>query len=71
MFSRKNLLPTLRFVSMVAIPLCVVNSLIFSLDTDAFFAIWLKRFCVNLILTFPQAVLYVSLVNKYDNRKKS
>lgn len=68
MFSRKNLFPTLRFVSMVAIPLCLVNSLIFSFGSEPFFVVWLKRFCVNLLITFPQAVIYVSLVKKFDSR---
>jgi len=70
MFNSKILFQTLRFVILVATPLCFFNSLIFSYKSVDFLSVWLNRFLLNYIITFPQAVVYVSLVKWFDSRKK-
>ncbi len=67
---RKELKSTFRFVSLIAIPLCLVNSLILSFIPSDFMSSYISRFFFSLLITFPQAILYVSLVKKFDNRKK-
>lgn len=65
----KDLKTTLRFVVLIATPLCLVNSLIFSFGLTDFWMDWLKRFLLNYAISFPQAVLYVTLIKWYDRRK--
>lgn len=61
---------TLRFVVLVATPLCLVNSSLFSLEADHFLLTFINSFTVNYLITFPQAVIYVSLVKWFDHRRK-
>ncbi|MDY0090574.1 MAG: hypothetical protein RBR78_09435 [Flavobacteriaceae bacterium] len=65
----KDLKITLRFVVLIATPLCLVNSLLFSFGLTDFWQEWLKRFLFNYAISFPQAVLYVTLIKWYDRRK--
>lgn len=60
---------TLRFVILIATPLCLVNSLLFSLGLVDFWEEWAKRFLLNYTISFPQAILYVTLVKWYNRRK--
>lgn len=62
----RELKRTLRFVSMIAIPLCFVNSLILGFIPSDFLLSWI----FSLLITFPQAILYVSLVKKFDTHQK-
>ena len=59
---------TLQFVFFIATPLCLVNSFItsekFNLWND-----WGLKFLTSYAISFPQAVLYVSLVKWYKRRK--
>ncbi len=66
-----NLKQTLRFVSLIATPLCLTNSIIFSLESSSFWFEMINRFLLNFLITFPQAVLYVSIVKWYDNINNS
>lgn len=66
----KDLKMTLRFVVLIATPLCLVNSLLFSFGLTDFWQEWLKRFLLNYGISFPQAVLYVTLIKWYDKRKQ-
>ena len=65
---RKELKATVQFVSMIAIPLCFVNSLILSVTPTGFISDWFGRFFFSLLITFPQAVLYVSIVKRFSKR---
>lgn len=65
----KELQRTLRFVSLIAIPLCFVNSMVLTFIPPNFLFDWSTRFFINLVLTFPQAVLYVSLIKWYNKSK--
>jgi len=67
----KDLKMTLRFVVLIATPLCLVNSFIFSFGSVDFLSDWISRFGLNYIITFPQAIFYVSVVKWFDKRKKS
>ena len=67
----QNIKPTLRFVALVATPLCLVNSFIFSLGAqDLFLGVW-SKFTQSYLLSFPQALLYVSLIKHFDGRRKA
>ena len=66
----KELKQTLRFVVLIATPLCLVNAFIFSIGSDDFLSSWFSRFGLNYLITFPQAVFYVSVVKWFDKRKK-
>ncbi len=66
----KDLKSTLRLVCFIATPMCLVNSFIFSFNQPNFLIEWLKQFLTMYIISFPQAILYVSLIKKYDSRKK-
>ncbi len=44
---------------------------IFSFGSDNFLSDWFNRFLLNFLITFPQAVFYVSILKYFDNRKKS
>ncbi|EJF10452.1 MULTISPECIES: hypothetical protein [Pontibacter] len=68
-FFFRHLKPTLRFVALVATPLCLVNSFIASQDSVNFFADWATRFTYSFLITFPQAVVYVSLIKWFDSRR--
>lgn len=61
---------TLRFVVLIATPLCLVNSLIFSFGSADFLMGWFNRFLLNYAISFPQAILYVTLIKWYDRRKQ-
>lgn len=65
----KDLKMTFRFVILIATPLCLVNSFIFSFGSGSFWSDWLQRFLLNYAISFPQAVLYVSAIKWYDKRK--
>lgn len=67
---KKELIETLRFVALIATPLCFVNGLIFSLGSQDLIQTWFSRFGFTFLVTFPQAVLYVSAVKWFDNRNK-
>ena len=67
---KKELIETLRFVALIATPLCFVNGLIFSLGSQDLIQTWFSRFLLTFLVTFPQAVLYVSAVKWYNKRKK-
>jgi hypothetical protein len=67
---KKELKATLRFVMLIATPLCLVNGLIFSLSSQDLIQTWFSRFCITFLVTFPQAVLYVSIVKWFDKRNK-
>jgi hypothetical protein len=67
----RDLKMTLRFVVLIATPLCLVNSLVFSFGSVDFLADWFGRFTQNYVITFPQAVLYVSAIKWYDRRKSN
>lgn len=67
----KELKQTLRFVSMIAIPLCFVNSLISGFVPTSFISDWTSRFIFSLGITFPQAVFYVSIVKRLDKKRKT
>lgn len=66
----KDLKMTLRFVFLIATPLCLVNGFIGSYGLPDFWQEWLKRFVFGYAVSFPQAVLYVSLIKWYDRRRK-
>lgn len=66
----KELKATLRFVALIATPLCFINGLIFSLGSQDLIQTWFNRFVFTFLVTFPQAVLYVSAVRWFDKRKK-
>ncbi len=65
----KELKQTFKFVFFIATPLCLINSLIFSFNSTNFLSEWFFRFLYNYIITFPQAVLYVSIVKKIDKNR--
>ena len=67
---KKELIETLRFVTLIATPLCFVNGLIFSLGSQDLIQTLFSRFLLTFLVTFPQAVLYVSAVKWYNKRKK-
>lgn len=67
---KKELIETLRFVALIATPLCFVNGLIFNLGSQDLIQTWFSRFLLTFLVTFPQAVLYVSAVKWYNKRKK-
>lgn len=67
---KKELKSTLRFVLLIATPLCLVNGLIFSLNSQDLIQSWFSRFGITFLVTFPQAVLYVSAVKWFDKRNK-
>jgi hypothetical protein len=69
-FFFKNLKLTLRFVAFVATPLCLVNSFIATTESVDFFASWAGRFFSNFLTTYPQAVVYVSLIKWFDSRRR-
>lgn len=71
MFNIKVFVQTLRFVALIATPLVLVNSFIFSFGSVNFLEVWLTRFCLNFAVTFPQAIIYVSLVKWFDGREKT
>lgn len=60
----------MRFVLMVATPLCLVNSFITTQGAQDFYLHWLNRFIFNFLITFPQAVLYVTLIKWFDSKKQ-
>ena len=62
----KEFKQTLRFVVLIATPLCFVNSLIFS----GSYVDFVNRFLLTYLITFPQAVLYVSIVKYLDKRNR-
>lgn len=66
----KELKITLRFVVLIATPLCLVNSLIFSWGSSDFGAEWLNRFLFNFVISFPQAIIYVSAIKWFDKTRK-
>lgn len=59
----RDLKMTLPFVVLIATPLCLVNSLVFSLGSVDFLSDCSCRFTQNYVITFPQAALYVSAKN--------
>lgn len=65
---KKEFKSTLRFVLLIATPLCLVNGLIFSLGSQDLIQSWFVRFGITFLVTFPQAVFYVSLVKWFDKR---
>ena len=65
----KELKTTLRFVFFIATPLCLVNSLIVSFGAIDFWQVWSTLFLRSYIITFPQAVLYVSAIKWFDKQK--
>lgn len=67
---KKELKSTLKFLMLIATPLCFVNGLVFSLDSQNLIQTWFSRFCFSFLVTFPQAVLYVSIVKWLDKRNK-
>lgn len=67
----KELKTTLRFVVLIATPLCFINGLIFSLGSQDLIETWFTRFMFTFLITFPQAVLYVSAVKWFDKKKKN
>ncbi|SEC74935.1 hypothetical protein SAMN05192540_3986 [Maribacter dokdonensis] len=67
---KNELKSTLRFVVLIATPLCLVNGLIFSLGSQDLIQVWFSRFGFTFLVTFPQAVLYVSVVKWFDKRNK-
>ena len=67
---KKELIETLRFVALIATPLCFVNGLIFNLGSQDLIQTWFSRFLLTFLVTFPQAVLYVSAVKWYNKRKR-
>ena len=67
----QNIKPTLRFVALVATPLCLVNSFIFSLGAQDLLMQILNKFTQSYLLSFPQALLYVSLIKHFDGRRKA
>lgn len=67
----KDLKQALRFVVLIATPLCLVNSLFFSFGSVNFLSDWFSRFLLNYSIIFPQAVLYVSVVKWFDKRNQS
>lgn len=67
----KELKQTLRFVVLIATPLCLVNSLFFSVGSVNFLSDWFSRFLLNYFITFPQAVLYVSTVKWFDKKNQN
>lgn len=66
----KELKATLRFVALIATPLCFIDGLIFSLGSQDLIQTWFSRFVFTFLVTFPQTVLYVSAVKWFDKRKK-
>jgi hypothetical protein len=66
---KEELKSTLRFVLLIATPLCFVNGLIFSLGSQDLMQSWFNRFGITFLVTFPQAVFYVSFVKWFDKRK--
>ncbi|WP_299991480.1 hypothetical protein [uncultured Pontibacter sp.] len=68
-FFIKNLKPTLRFVALVATPLCLVNSFIATQESINFYADWASRFTYGFLITYPQAVVYVSLIKWFDRKR--
>lgn len=68
-FFIKHLRPTLRFVALVATPLCLVNSFIAAQDSVNFYTEWATRFTYSFLITYPQAVVYVSLVKWFDRKR--
>lgn len=66
----KELRITLRFVALIATPLCLINSFIFSFNAADFWGEWITRFATTFIITYPQAVLYASIIKWRDARKK-
>ncbi len=71
MFTPKSLWSTTRFVLKIATPLSLVNSMIHNFNATPFFSEWMKAFALNFMITLPQAVLYVSLVKWWAQRKES
>ncbi|PNW25684.1 hypothetical protein BKP44_19370 [Formosa algae] len=67
---KKELKSTFRFVMLIATPLCLVNGLIFSLGSQDLIQTWFSRFGFTFLVTFPQAILYVSAVKWFDKRNK-
>ncbi|SHF19558.1 hypothetical protein SAMN05444274_1044 [Mariniphaga anaerophila] len=67
----KDFKMTLRFVVLIATPLCLVNSLIVSFGSSDFLFDLFSRFGFNYAVTFPQAIFYVSVVKWFDKKKKS
>ncbi|MBP1841570.1 hypothetical protein J2Z57_003498 [Formosa algae] len=67
---KNELKSTLRFVVLIATPLCLVNGLIFSLGSQDLIQAWFSRFGFTFLVTFPQAVFYVSVVKWFDKRNK-
>ena len=68
-FFFKNLKPTLRFVALVATPLCLVNSFLATQDSLYFYTDWATKFTTNFLITYPQAVVYVSLIKWFDSKR--
>ena len=66
----KELKITLQFVAKIAIPLCLVNSIIMGYVPGHLLVDAWKRFAIGLLITFPQAVLYVSIVKWYQRSKE-
>lgn len=67
----KEFKATLRFVGLIATPLCLINGLIFSVGSQDLIAIWLRQFGFSLLITFPQAVVYVSIVKWFDKKNET
>ncbi|WP_266204579.1 hypothetical protein [Pontibacter kalidii] len=65
----RNLKPTLRFVALVATPLSLINSFVGTYGSADFLAQWANRFAFSLIIIYPQAVVYVSLIKWYDSKR--
>ncbi|WP_034256940.1 hypothetical protein [Adhaeribacter aquaticus] len=68
-FFLKNGKATLRFVALVATPLCIVNSFIATSDSPNLLSDWIARFTISFLITYPQAVIYVSLIKWFDSKK--
>lgn len=68
-FFIKSLKPTLRFVALVATPLCLVNSFIASYESADFLTQWINNFASSYLTTYPQAVVYVSLIKWFDSKR--
>lgn len=67
----KEFKATLRFVALIATPLCLINGLIFSVGSQDLIATWLRQFGFSLLITFPQAVVYVSIAKWFDKKNET
>lgn len=69
-FFIKHLKPTLRFVALVATPLCLVNSFLAVQGSVDFYTAWADKFITGFLITYPQAVVYVSIIKWVDSRRR-